>query len=88
MEILDRYYVEDCDGYIFRVVGDYHEDDFIAGYLRYYPTQYGDRNYNNKKYGRNDFVYNTFSLVQNPQDFIGFSDFHGGCVTGVKKNPH
>lgn len=77
----DRDYIQDSKGVIYKVIGNNH-DDFVTGYIRYYPDKNGYLNFNGNKYCRNNFVYNSFKLVPS-QEFVKFSDRLGTVVTQV-----
>lgn len=81
----DRDYIEDNEGRILKVVGNYHPDNFVVSYVKYYPDKiFGNRLIQDKgKYSYNTHVPKNFSLLSEEKDRIIFSEKHGGVITAT-----
>lgn len=84
--IRDRDYILDKYGNYLKVVGDYHPQNAIISYVKYFPDRFGQRKITKKNYGYNSFVSKSFAILSNNKNRATFSSFHGGILTCTPKN--
>lgn len=73
----------DSDGNYLKVVGDIHPKGCVVSYVKYFPSEYGTRIKDGKRYGYNSFVSKSFSILGDKADRVCFSPFHGGILTST-----
>lgn len=83
--IRDRDYILDNNGNYLKVVGDYHPQNDIISYVKYFPDKLGKRMIKGKRYGYNSFVSKSFAILSNQNERFVFSKYHGGILTCTKK---
>lgn len=81
LDIRDRDYLLDIEGNYLKVVGDIHPDGCIVSYVKYFPSEFGVRTRDGKRYGYNSFVSKSFSIFGGSWDRVCFSPYHGGILT-------
>lgn len=79
--IRDRDYILDDDGNYLKVVGDFHPDEKIISYIKYFPSKFGNRVIQHKRYGYNSFVSKSFVVLFGKNERVCFSRYHGGILT-------
>lgn len=84
-KFIDHNYFLDKNGYIFKIIGDFHDEDFVFGYVKYYPHKYGAKLLNGQKYMVNTDVFKSYFLLSNFKSKIRYSYKLGNCVTGCLK---
>lgn len=81
MSIRDRDYILDDKNNYLKVVGDFHPNNYIISYVKYFPSKFGTRSINDKPYGYNSSVSKSFAILKDLNDRVTFSNCHGGILT-------
>ena len=71
--IRDRDYILDSDGNYLKVVGDVHPKGYVISYVKYFPSEFGTRIKDGKRYGYNSFVSKSFSILGGEKDRVFFT---------------
>lgn len=77
----DRNYIMDTDGNYLKIIGNFHPDDCVISYVKYFPSIHGHKIINNKRYGLNSFVAKSFAILGDDPSRVIFSKQHGSVVT-------